>query len=167
VLGQVEPAGQRDQLARNRRWLLGGNPPGQVVVAGVAVGVLDGQLGLANPAQPAQRLRLGLDDRGGLAGVQALVELVEQLGAAGEGGIAWRQVGHQRPRTGWGELVEDGGRWWGWQVDVDLAGAADGDQLADPGVPGDLGHQGSGGRVLLGLVEQAGKLRPQLAVPAH
>jgi hypothetical protein len=56
--------------------------------------------------------------------VQALMELVKQVGVAGEGGIARRQVGHQRPHPGLGQLVEDRGRCRGWQVNVDGTGAA-------------------------------------------
>jgi hypothetical protein len=88
MVGQAKAAGERDQLAGDGCGLLSGHPPDQVVVGGVAVGVLQGQLGLADPTQPVQRLRLNLHDRGRLAGVQALVELVEQVGAAGEVGIA-------------------------------------------------------------------------------
>jgi hypothetical protein len=65
-------------------------------LVGVGVGVLEGELGLADPAQPMQGLGLDLDDRGRLPGVQLLMELVEQLGAAGEGRVAGRQVGRQR-----------------------------------------------------------------------
>jgi len=71
LLGQAETAGECDQLARDGGGRFGRHPPDQVVVGLVAVGVLQGQLGLADPAQPVQRLRLDLHDRGRLAGVQA------------------------------------------------------------------------------------------------
>jgi hypothetical protein len=37
------------------------DPPDQVVVGGVAVGELDRQLGLADPAQPVHRITNGSD----------------------------------------------------------------------------------------------------------
>ena len=69
-LGEAEPAGKRGQLGGDRGGLLGGHPPDQVVVGAVTVGVLERELGLAHPTQPMQRLRLNLDDRGGLPWVQ-------------------------------------------------------------------------------------------------
>jgi hypothetical protein len=67
--------------------------------------------GLADPAQPVHCLRLGLHDRGRLAGVQALVELVEQVGAAGEGGVVGWQVRHQwAAMSGRVEPVQQGRR---------------------------------------------------------
>jgi hypothetical protein len=106
-LGEAKAAGQGGQLARDRRRLLGRHPPDQLVVARMAVGVLQGELGLADPAQPVQRLRLDLHDRGSLARVQAPVELVEQVDPAGEAGVAGWQVGHQWAAVpGWVEPVQ-------------------------------------------------------------
>jgi hypothetical protein len=89
------------------------DPPDQVVVGGVAVGVLESELGLADPAQPVQRLRLDLHNNGCLARVEAGVELVEWLGTAGEGRVARGQVGHQRSTdSGTVEPVQERlGRW--------------------------------------------------------
>jgi hypothetical protein len=58
----------------------------------VAVGVLKGELGLAHPTQPVQRLRLDLDDRGRLPRVQAGVQLLQQLLAPREQWVAGWQV---------------------------------------------------------------------------
>ncbi len=53
---QAQPRGQRRELVRDQRRLIRGDPPHQVIVPGVGVGVLGGQLGLAHPAQPVHRL---------------------------------------------------------------------------------------------------------------
>jgi len=57
-VGQAKPPGEGDQLPGNGERLLGRDPPDQVVVGLVAVGVLDGELGLADPAEPLHRLGL-------------------------------------------------------------------------------------------------------------
>ena len=53
---QAQPGGQGGELIRDRGGLLGGDPPHQVIVAGVGVGVFGGQLGLADPAHPVHRM---------------------------------------------------------------------------------------------------------------
>lgn len=70
-LGDAEPAGQRGQLASDGGGLVGGDPPDQVVVAGVPVAVLQGQLGLADPAQPVDGR--GLHHRCSTCRVQVVV----------------------------------------------------------------------------------------------
>jgi hypothetical protein len=72
---QAEQARQRDQLPRDGQRLVGGDPPDQVVVSLVAVGVFDRELGLAHPAKAVERL--GLDDRSGCAGCQLAGELAQ------------------------------------------------------------------------------------------
>ncbi len=53
---QAQPRGQRGELVRDRGGLLGGDPVHQVIVGGVGVGELGGQLRLADPAHPVHRL---------------------------------------------------------------------------------------------------------------
>ena len=86
--GQAELVGQLGELVADQGRLLGVDPPHQVVVGGEPVGVLDGELGLAHPAQAVQ----GLHHQRVLAGVQPLVELLEQASAAGEVRVAQRHV---------------------------------------------------------------------------
>jgi hypothetical protein len=52
----------------------------------------------------------------------------------------------------------------GRQVDVDGAGVADGDHLADPRLPGDRGRQPADRWVVLGLADQPGQLTPEAHV---
>jgi hypothetical protein len=47
---------------------------------------------------------------------------------------------------------------------VDIAGLTDGDQLADPGVPGDHSRQPADHRVMLGLADQPGQRSPEALV---
>jgi hypothetical protein len=114
VLGDAELAGQGDQLGGDGGGLLGRDPPADRVVAGVAVGVLQGKLGLADPTQAVQHLRRRIpvgSDGGGRVGGQRgdrdrrrrggrgdelLAELVEQLSTAGEGTVARGQVRDRR-----------------------------------------------------------------------
>ena len=53
---QAESAGQGGELVRDGRRFFRGDPVHQVIVPGVQVAVLGGQLGLADPAHPPQRL---------------------------------------------------------------------------------------------------------------
>ena len=73
--------------------LLGVDPPGQVIGPGEAVRVLGGQLGLAHPAHPVQRLHHRL-----IPGQQLLPHLSQQIVAAGEPGITGGDVPHPRHR---------------------------------------------------------------------
>jgi hypothetical protein len=131
----------------------------------VGVGILKGELGLADPAKPVHGLRLNLDDCSGMTWVQAGVELVEQLGAAGEHRIAWGYVCHYRPaKSGTAQPVQNRLGWRRWQVDVDATGVADGDQLANPRVPRDRRGQPADGRVVFGLADQPGQLAGERAV---
>ena len=59
-------------------------PPDEAVVAPVAVGVFEGELGFADPAEAAE----GLGDDRGRAGAEVLVEAPEQVLAAGEVGVS-------------------------------------------------------------------------------
>jgi hypothetical protein len=63
------------------------------------VGVFQGQLGLADPTQPIQRLGRYLD-RGRPRLVKTLAQLAEEVVTACEGDIPPRQVGDRRPATG-------------------------------------------------------------------
>jgi hypothetical protein len=49
-------------------------------------------------------------------------------------------------------------------MDVDGTGVADGDHLADAGVPGDRGGRRTERRVVFGLADQASHLPPEGAV---
>ena len=89
---QSEPVGQRDQLGWDQCRLFGVDPPDDVVLRGVSVGVFDGQLGLADPAHAVKgqhRQRPG-------AAAQPSVQVVEQVGSTGEPGVARRDVPHPR-----------------------------------------------------------------------
>jgi hypothetical protein len=108
-------------------------------VAGVPVGVLGGELGLADAAQPVQharRARLRLAGLGTSSGAfrcgvlvgeggdharrgrggrdELLVQAVKQLAAAGERQVARRQIG-DRPPLGWPRQLPDrAGEAGGW-----------------------------------------------------
>jgi hypothetical protein len=74
--------------------LFGRDPPDQVVFAGEAVGVLQGELGLADPAHAVQRLH------GHPASApQGVVQVVEHAVATGEAQVAAGQVPYLRQRT--------------------------------------------------------------------
>ncbi len=51
------PGGQVNQRRHRQRVGLAGDPPHQVIVGGMPVGVLDGELGFPDPTQAVQRLR--------------------------------------------------------------------------------------------------------------
>jgi hypothetical protein len=85
-LGQAQPPGERRELAWDGGRLLRGKPPHQLVVAGVAVGVLDRQLGLADPAQPMHRA--GLHDHAGRGLGELAAQGLEQVAPAGEMQVA-------------------------------------------------------------------------------
>jgi hypothetical protein len=59
-LGDVQPASQGDELSGDCGRFLGGDPPDQVIVAGVFVGVFEGELGLADTGQSMNCLCLAL-----------------------------------------------------------------------------------------------------------
>jgi hypothetical protein len=125
LLGDAQPARERDQVARDGGGLLGRDPPADSVVSGVPVGVLGGQLGLANPAQPVQHPRRpgvgilpgrvvrgaggqgGDGHRAGRRRTELLVQAVQQVSAAGEGQVARGQVGDRPGRR-------RRRRWVGW-----------------------------------------------------
>ncbi|HYX94315.1 MAG TPA: toll/interleukin-1 receptor domain-containing protein, partial [Geodermatophilus sp.] len=92
----VEPGGEPGELAGDEHRLFGVDPPHQVVVGGEPVRVLQGQLGLAHPAQPVERLH----HQRGLAGVQPPAQLGEHAVPAGEPGIARRYLPHPRQSAG-------------------------------------------------------------------
>ncbi len=82
----TQPSERRGRAGR----LLGINPPDQVVVAAVAVGELRDELGLAHPTQTVHGLhRQHRCDR---RLRQALPQLLQQCGSAGEGEVACGQV---------------------------------------------------------------------------
>jgi hypothetical protein len=151
VLGEAQPTGEGHKLAGDGGSLLGRHPPDQIVVTLMAVGIFDSELGLTDPTQPMQRLRLNLDDRGHLVWVQRGAQLLQQLLAAGEDRVAGRQVGHQGTLASGRQPIQHRGRRCGGKVEVNVAGLADGDQRADLGVPIDLGDQLADPRGPLGV----------------
>jgi hypothetical protein len=57
AVGGAELGGQLTETGRQHRRVLGGQLPGHADLGQLAVGVLQGQAGLARAAQPAQRHR--------------------------------------------------------------------------------------------------------------
>ncbi|GAA3040339.1 hypothetical protein GCM10010448_23610 [Streptomyces glomeratus] len=53
---RADTGGELGQLIGDQGGILGGDPPGQFVLAGEAVRVFDGELGLTDPAPSVQRL---------------------------------------------------------------------------------------------------------------
>jgi len=82
--------------------LLRPDPPDDQVVVGVAVGVLQGELGLADAAKADDRR--GLGERGALSRGEGSVEAVQQVFSAGEVGVVG--VGDVR------DLARGLGRFW-------------------------------------------------------
>lgn len=81
--------GELGQLVGDQRGYFGGDPPDHVVVGVVAVGVLDGQRGLADPAHAVQGLHHRLP-----ASLQRCAQPGEQVFTSGEGGVARGHVPH-------------------------------------------------------------------------
>jgi hypothetical protein len=78
----------------DRRRAVARDPPGDVVVGGMAVCVLEGQLCLADAAEPVDRRHLGL---GGVRGRMELrMQHLQKRLAAGEGRISRGKVGDLR-----------------------------------------------------------------------
>jgi hypothetical protein len=92
--GQAQPQSQPSQPAGNSQRLFGRHPPDQVVVGRVPVGVLDGELGLADPTQPMDCA--GLHHGPPLLGLQQASQGREQLPAADEVRVAGRHPEHLR-----------------------------------------------------------------------
>ena len=97
---QPSSRAQRGELVPDQPGLLGVDPPGQVIVPGEPVRVLDRQLGLAHPAHALQRLH-----HRPVPGQQPLPHRHQQPVPAGEPRIARRDVPHPRhaprqPRPG-------------------------------------------------------------------
>ena len=88
-----QPSGQAGQLGADQRWLIGANPPHEVIVGAVPVCVLDGQCGLSDSAHPLQGPR-GQDRRDGAGRSlpEALPEPDEDLFPAREVPVALRDV---------------------------------------------------------------------------
>jgi hypothetical protein len=91
---QAEVRCERGELVGEQRGLLGVEPPHQGVVGGEAVGVLDGELSLADSAQAVQCLQ-----HDSLVGGQECVELFEHAVSAGEVRVARRHLPHWRPHA--------------------------------------------------------------------
>ncbi len=67
---QAEREGELGEVRREQRRLLGAQPPDHVVLVGVAVGVLDRELRLADAPEAAHGLERGARQDGGQAGVE-------------------------------------------------------------------------------------------------
>ena len=91
---QAQPGRQGRELTVDQRRLFGRDPPHQVIVTGMGVGVLGGQLGLADPAQTAHRMHRhrprGQDPR----------QLAQFRAAASEMGVARGHLPHPRQQRG-------------------------------------------------------------------
>src|SRR5882724_1562540 len=79
-LGQPKRSGETGVVGGESGGSLRLHPPHHLVLRRMAVEVLDGELGLAHPAQPGDRLSHGRR----LAGVESLGKAVEKRVAAGE-----------------------------------------------------------------------------------
>ena len=88
---QAQPGRQRGELVRDRGGFLGSHPPHQVIRGSAGVGVLDGQLGLANPAHPMHRMH-----RHRPADSQCTLQSLQFLVPAGEIWVARRDLPHLR-----------------------------------------------------------------------
>ena len=106
---QVERAGEVGEVGGEPRRLLGGDPPDEVVVGGVAVAELDGELGLAHPAEPVDSLgncrrprleRLGEPREQRLAASEARVPLVRHVPDRRQRARESRLPVHRPRRTG-------------------------------------------------------------------
>ena len=91
-------AGERRAIAGEQDRIFRPQPPANVVVVLEAVGVFDRQLRLADAAEPVNSRRLR--QRGGRAGGQVAVQLLDQLLPAGEVRVAMRQVPDRRQGAG-------------------------------------------------------------------
>ncbi len=86
---QAQSSCQLDEARRDLRRVLRGDPPDDLVLAGVLVDVLDHGLRLPHAAHAVQRLR---QDSGRASFEQTLTQRLQQFQAAGEVGVAQRNL---------------------------------------------------------------------------
>src|SRR5262249_51541094 len=84
VFWKPQRGGQAGVVSAQRPGVLSADPPPQGGGSGLAIGILDGELGLPDTAEAAERLR----ERGGLSRGQGLVHGGQKLFSACEVGVA-------------------------------------------------------------------------------
>src|SRR5579871_6063489 len=99
--GQLKYLGDTQQTGGHLLLSLCPNPEDGAIFQGIAVGILQGDLGFADATEPMQRRRLGQPDWMLIA--QSGVQRLQYLLASGEVGITWQGNG-----PGWGERCEAG-----------------------------------------------------------